>query len=208
MKWKVTTRDSTTSRSNRKNKHEAILLVILATTLLLSVTDAQAQRGARTDWNTKGPWATTRQAATREPKTPFKIFDNVYYVGLQTVCAYLVTTNNGLVLIDTTYTETADTVLNSIRTLGFNPSDIKYIFVTHSHTDHLGGAAKIKQVSSARVGMSAEDWAVTNRPAIEKDLVLKDGETIKVGDASFKFYVTPGHTPGATYIEYQVRDGG
>ena len=56
--------------------------------------------------------------------------------------------------------------------------------------------------------MSAEDWAVTNRPAIEKDLVLKDGETIKVGDASFKFYVTPGHTPGATSIEYQVRDGG
>src|SRR5436190_11357724 len=125
MKWKVTTRDSTTSRSNRKNKHEAILLVILATPLLLSVTDAQAQRGARTDWNTKGPWAATRQDATREPKTSFKIFDNVYYVGLQTVCAYLVTTNkNGLVLIDTTYAETADAVLNSIRTLGFNPSDI------------------------------------------------------------------------------------
>jgi len=184
------------------------LLVILAITLLLSVIDARAQRGARTDWNTKGPWAATRQDATREPKTPFKIFDNVYYVGLQTVCAYLVTTNNGLVLIDTTYAETADAVLNSIRTLGFNPSDIKYIFVTHSHTDHLGGAAKINQVGGARVGMSAEGCAVANRRAIEKDLVLKDGETIKVGDASFKFYVTPGHTPGATSIEYQVRDGG
>jgi metallo-beta-lactamase class B len=185
-----------------------LLLLILATTLLLSVTDARAQRGPRTDWNTKGPWANTRQDATRESRTPFKIFDNVYYVGLQTVCAYLVTTNAGLVLIDTTWEETADAVLNNIRTLGFKPSDIKYIFVTHSHTDHLGGAAKIKQVSGARVAMSAEDWAVKNRPAIETDLVLKDGETIKVGDASFKFYVTPGHTPGATSIEYQVRDGG
>ena len=124
------------------------------------------------------PWGGTRQDATRNPRTPFKIFDNVYYVGLETVCAYLVTTSTGLVLIDATYADTADAVLNSVRMLGFDPANIKYIFITHSHTDHLGGAAKIKQVSGAPVGMSAEDWAVTNRPAIEKDLVLKDGQTI------------------------------
>lgn|SRR5262245_15991032 len=183
-------------------------LLLVAITLLLTSLNAGAQRGPRTDWNTKGPWANTRQDANRNPRVPFKIFDNVYYVGLQTVCAYLVTTNDGLVLIDTTWAETADEVLKSIRTLGFNPSNIKYILVTHSHTDHLGGAAKIKQVSGARVGMSAQDWAVTNRPAIEKDLVLEDGGSIRVGDASFKFYVTPGHTPGATSIEYQVRDSG
>src|SRR5262245_15851215 len=132
-----------------------LFVAVLATTLLLNITDVRAQRGPRTDWNTKGPWGATRQDATREPRTPFKIFDNLYYVGMQTVCAYLVTTNAGLVLIDTTWEETADAVLKNIRTLGFNPSDIKYIFVTHSHTDHLGGAAKIKQISGARVGMSA-----------------------------------------------------
>jgi metallo-beta-lactamase class B len=184
------------------------VVAIFASVLLLSFGEAGIQRGERTDWNLKAPWGGTRQDATREPRTPFKIFDNVYYVGLQTVCAYLVTTSNGLVLIDATYAETADSVLNSIRTLGFDPANIKYIFITHSHTDHLGGAAKIKQVSGAPVGMSAEDWAVTNRPPIEKDLVLKDGETIKAGDTSFQFYVTPGHTPGATSIEFQVRDGG
>jgi len=154
------------------------------------------------------PWGGTRQDATRNPRTPFKIFDNVYYVGLETVCAYLVTTSTGLVLIDATYADTADAVLNSVRMLGFDPANIKYIFITHSHTDHLGGAAKIKQVSGAPVGMSAEDWAVTNRPAIEKELVLKDGQTIKVGDTAFEFYVTPGHTPGATSIAFQVRDRG
>lgn len=180
-------------------------LLTVAISLLLPLGSAGAQRGERTNWNLKAPWGGTRQDATRNPKTPFKIFDNVYYVGMETVCAYLVTTNNGLVLIDTTWAETADAVLNSIRTLGFKPTDIKYIFVTHSHTDHLGGAAKIKQLSGAPVGMSAEDWAAAKMPS---DLVLKDGQTITVGNASFKFYVTPGHTPGATSIEYQVRDGG
>ena len=68
--------------------------------------------------------------------------------------------------------------------------------------------------------MSAEDWAVIEQPqgrgqgqqntgpVIARDLVLKDGQTITLGEATFKFYVTPGHTPGATSIEYQVRDGG
>ena len=179
-------------------------LLIAAISFLLPVSQAGAQRGARTDWNLKAPWGATRQDATRDPKTPFKIFDNVYYVGLQTVSAYLITTNSGLVVIDATYAETGDAVLNSIRTLGFNPADIKYVFVTHSHTDHLGGAAKIKQVSHAPVGMSAEDWTAAKLPP---DLVFKDGQTITLGDTNFKFFVTPGHTPGATSIEFQVRDG-
>ena len=181
------------------------VLLVVALGLLLPLNQAAAQRGARTDWNLKAPWGATRQDATRDPKTPYKIFDNVYYVGMQTVCSYLVTTNNGLVLIDASWAETADSILNNIRTLGFNPANIKYILVTHSHTDHLGGAAKVKEVSHAPVGMSAEDWTAAKMPP---DLVLKDGQSLAVGDTTFKFYFTPGHTPGATSIEFQARDGG
>src|SRR3989442_2413449 len=94
------------------------VLLLCAFPVSLSEAEAGIQRGGRTDWNLKAPWGGTRQDATRNPRTPFKIFDNVYYVGLETVCAYLVTTNNGLVLIDATYAETADAVLNSIRLLG------------------------------------------------------------------------------------------
>ena len=194
--------------------------MIVVMSWLVPVGRAGTQRGGRTDWNLRAPWGATRQDATRNPRTPFKIFDNAYYVGLQTVCAYLITTNSGLVLIDTTYADTADAVLTSVRTLGFDPADIKYVFVTHSHTDHAGGAAKIKQVTRAQVGMSAEDWAVIEQPrgrgqgqentgpVLARDLVLKDGQAITLGDATFKFYLPPGHTPGATSIEYQVRDGG
>ena len=169
--------------------------------------DPEAERG---NWNLRAPWAGTRQDATRDNKTPFKIFDNVYYVGLQTVCAYLIDTGEGLVLIDSTYTDTADTVLENIRTLGFDPEDLEYIFVTHSHTDHVGGAARIQEVSGARVGMALGDWGVVEGQSdlgLTQDLVLEDDASMTVGNTTFMFYLTPGHTPGSTSIEYQVQDG-
>ena len=61
-------------------------------------------------WNARGPWGKTERSAPMEAqkKAPFKLFDNVYYVGLQTVSAYLVTTSAGLVLIDTGYVQSVD----------------------------------------------------------------------------------------------------
>ncbi len=168
------------------------------------------QPAERVNWNLRAPWAQTRQDATRENKAPFKLFDNVYYVGLQTVCAYLIDTGEGLVLIDSTYTDTGDLVLENIRTLGFDPENLEYIFVTHAHQDHVGGAARIQEVSGARVGMAQGDWGVVAGQEdyeLTEDLVLADGATMTLGDTTFMFYLTPGHTPGSTSIEYQVQDG-
>ncbi len=164
----------------------------------------------RINWNRRAPWADTRQDASRESKAPFQIFDNAYYVGLQTVCAYLIDTGEGLVLIDSTFPDTGDAVLDNIRTLGFNPEDIEYIFITHAHTDHVGGAARIKEVSGARVAMAEGDWGVVAGQegiGLTEDIVLEDGETMTLGNTTFTFYLTPGHTPGSTSIEYEVRDG-
>ena len=202
---------------------------------LLACSSVSAQRGGPVDppgvtrgaaqpnqnkWNAKGPWGKTERSAPMEAqkKAPFKLFDNVYYVGLQTVSAYLVTTSAGLVLIDSGYAQSVDWLLEGVRGVGFDPANIRYVFVTHSHLDHAGGAARVKQVSGARIGLSAEDWAVLERqqkdarqqqnfPPLVRDLVLKDAEAITVGDQTFKFYVTPGHTPGATSVEFQARDG-
>ena len=68
------------------------------------------------------------------------------------------TTSDGLALIDAGYANTVDNLLENIRKTGNDPKNIRYIFVTHSHTDHAGGAAGLKQATGARVGVSAEDW--------------------------------------------------
>src|SRR5688572_20344310 len=143
----------------------------LACVLLVSYPSAQAGilRGAaqpnQNKWNAKGPWGKTERSGPIEAqrKEPFQLFDNVYYVGLQTVSAYLVTTSEGAVLIDAGYAQTADWLIDSVRKVRVDPATIKYVFVTHSHQDHAGGAARIKQLSGARVGLSAEDWDVLER---------------------------------------------
>lgn len=210
------------------------LLTTGLTLLLAASVAAQGGRGARptgivrgatqpnqNKWNAKGPWGQTERSAPLEAqqKEPFKVFDNVYYVGFQTVSSYLITTSDGLALIDAGYAPTVDWLLASIRKTGHDPKNIKYIFVTHSHVDHASGAARMKQETGARVGLSAEDWAEVERQqsspqaqrsfpvAIQRDLVLKDGESIRVGDNTFTFYFTPGHTPGSTSVEFQTRDG-
>lgn len=176
-------------------------------------------QGPRIDWNARAPWGPQDHSEPVElqKKAPFKIFDNVWYVGIQTAAVYLVTTSAGHLLFDATDDETAPLVLENIRTAGFNARDIKYLVITHAHVDHFGGVERIRQATGARVGMSLVDWNQTEQlqkaggprtgPAITRDMVIADGQMLTLGDATFTFYVTPGHTPGATSTEYRARDG-
>ena len=153
---------------------------------------------------------------------PFQIFDNVYFVGNEVVSAYLITTSDGLVLIDTTNALMVNRTLDNIRHLGFDPKDIKYVFITESHEIHYGGAAEIKAETGATICMSAADWDFleqaaaradqpeydwTTEVAPPRDHEIQDGEVITVGDAMFTLYITPGHTPGTSSFEYVAYDG-
>ena len=153
---------------------------------------------------------------------PFQIFDNVYFVGNEAVSSYLITTSDGLVLIDTTNALMVNRTLDNIRQLGFDPKDLKYVFITESHEIHYGGAAQIKAETGATICMSAADWDFleqaaaradqpeydwTTEVAPPRDHETQDGEVITVGDAMFTLHVTPGHTPGTSSFEYIAYDG-
>ena len=100
---------------------------------------------------------------------PFQIFDNVYYVGNEAVSAYLITTSDGLVLIDTTTALMVNRTLDNIRQLGFDPADIEYVFITEAHEIHYGGAAQIKAETGATICMSAADWDFLEQAAAHAD---------------------------------------
>jgi metallo-beta-lactamase class B len=186
-----------------------------------------AGQAPQIDWNSRAPWGPQDHSEPVElqKKDPYKMFDNVWQVGIQTATVWLLTSNAGHFLFDATADETAHLVLDNIRKAGFNPRDIKYLIITHAHLDHFGGAEQIRQATGgARVGMSLEDWKNAEQlqdtaaktlkpgqkpaPRIARDLVLEDGQTLTLGDNTLKFYVTPGHTPGSTSTEFRARDGG
>jgi len=139
------------------------------------------------------------------PVPPFKMFDNLYYVGIDWVSAYVLKTSGGLIMIDTLYDNFADHTLKSIEELGMNPKDVKYVIVTHGHNDHVGGVKSVQLATGARVAMAEGDWVMSK---LTRDIVVKDGDTIKLGDTTLKLYLTPGHTPGVTSIEFPVLENG
>ncbi|MBI3047403.1 MAG: MBL fold metallo-hydrolase [Acidobacteria bacterium] len=152
---------------------------------------------------------------------PFKVFDNLYYVGPGSVSVWLLTTTDGLILFDTAQEPLVDHVVDSIRKVGFDPKNIRYILLSHGHLDHFGGAGKIKALSGARVGVLEEDWKLIeafymnkgrgNRdPGVpfSRDLVLKEGDTVTLGKTQIKVYHHPGHTAGSPSYEFTVYDNG
>jgi len=152
------------------------------------------------------------QTSTR----PFKIFDNLYYVGIEWAASYLLVTSEGLVLIDSLFDPYIETGVEHIRELGFDPADVDYVLGTHGHFDHMGGHAYYQRNFGARVGLTAADW---KRAQVDKDhpvfpvdvadvdMIIEDGDTLQLGEQTITFYITPGHTEGVLSMEFSVRDG-
>ncbi|MCZ6659510.1 MAG: pectin acetylesterase-family hydrolase [Gammaproteobacteria bacterium] len=156
-------------------------------------------------------WESPEQAVE-----PFQIFDNLYYVGIDWVAAYVLETSEGLILIDSLYGKWINPMLANIAKLGLDPNDIKYVLVTHGHFDHHGGAAAVQRRYGAKVVMTEEDWELAEAeaahplfaaPVPKRDIVAQDGDVITLGDTTVTLYQTPGHSPGVLTMGYQVKDG-
>jgi beta-lactamase superfamily II metal-dependent hydrolase len=70
---------------------------------------------------------------------PFKIADNLYYVGDKYVCIHLIDTGDGLILLDSGYLGATHLLVDSIWRAGFDPKNVRWIIHTHGHSDHVGG---------------------------------------------------------------------
>lgn len=176
---------------------------------------------AWTELGEKGKVAQFIQYAVTQKIEPYKAFDNVYYVGICWVSAWLLTSPQGHVLIDTLYEPFTEQLLANVRALGLDPKDIKLVVITHGHFDHAGGAARLKSVlePGTRFAMSREGWreaaedaalsASRPRPwtMIEPDIVLTDGQTVTGGDVTIQAFETPGHSMGTTSFAFDARDG-
>ena len=142
-----------------------------------------------------------------QARAPFQIFDNLYFVGIEFVSSLLITTSDGLILIDTLYGDEGygDYLLNNIRELGFDPADLRYVVITHGHRDHYGGARELQERTDAIIGAAEGDWTLIESnqgsPAPERDWVIEQDDTLILGGTTLRFDITPGHTPGVVSIE-------
>lgn len=110
-------------------------------------------------------------------------------------------------------TASADRVLDAARA---DDLTIAWVLETHAHADHLSAAPYIRQRTNARVaiGEHIRDVQTIFRPVFnlddvsgdgsEFDRLLKDGETLQIGQLTVEVLHTPGHTPAC--VSYRIGD--
>ena len=157
---------------------------------------------------------------------PFKVFGNTYYVGTSGLSSILVTSADGLILLDGALPQSAPEIDAHIRALGFKTENIRLIVSSHAHFDHAGGIHALQQFTGATVAASgatakaleagnllpddpqfALGPASTAFPAVAAVRRIVDGETLHVGGLAITAHLTPGHTPGGTTWTWQSCEG-
>lgn len=129
---------------------------------------------------------------------------NATFGALENNC-YLITDE------DTGKSALIDCTESSSKMLDFiSGADIEYILLTHGHYDHIGGVSKVKEITGAKVVISAEDENMlsSSRSSLaafcggfhknaHADIIVSDNDVIKLGSTDIKVMSTPGHTKGS-----------
>lgn len=162
------------------------------------------------------PWEITPTTDDNAPFPGHKVIGNLYYVGTKDYASFLITSDQGHILINPDFEDSVDLIKTSVEKLGFRFRDIKVILISHAHGDHAAGTAKVKEMTGAQVmvmdaDVPAMEHPPTGRggyPPVVISRMLHDKEEVVLGGNRLVAHLTPGHTKGCTSWAFKVTENG
>ena len=156
-----------------------------------------------------------------QPYPPFRVVGNVYYVGTYDLACYLIVTPKGNILINTGLAASASVIKENMEAVGFSFADTKILLTTQAHYDHVAAMAVIKKRTGAKMMVDEKDAVVvtdggssdyelgkhgkTFEP-VTVDRLLKNGDTITLGNMRLVMLHHPGHTKGSCSFLFDVKE--
>lgn len=146
-----------------------------------------------------------------DPFPPHKVMDNVYYVGTSELASFLITSDEGHILVNSNYRSSVPVIQAAVAELGFDFEDIKILISGHAHPDHVEGDALVKELTGAEVVVGRLEIPALQAMAPEGqehpiDRIVDEGDTVSLGGTTLTAHLLPGHTQGCLAWSFQLEE--
>lgn len=151
-----------------------------------------------------------------------RVIGNLYAVGTYDLGVFLITSDEGHILVNTALEDSVPLIRRNIESVGFRFEDIKILLQMQAHWDHTAALAEIKQITGAQMWATADDAPVledggfsdphfggrVSFKPVKVDKIVEDGEVIELGAIRLTVIDTPGHTAGSSSYAMTVQENG
>jgi hydroxyacylglutathione hydrolase len=135
-----------------------------------------------------------------------KVGDNFHFLyGLFSANVGIIVSEDEMALVDSAWVmESVDHVCSHIEKV-VEGRKLKYVFVTHTDPDHIGGLQRLKNDYNPKIVIhkSEVQFIENPRPPIapaHPDIIVDGDETFEVGRLKLELMHTPGHSEGSCSI--------
>jgi len=166
--------------------------------------------------------AQAQNEAWTRPYPGFQVIGNLYGVGTYDLSVFLITSDEGHILINTGLEDSTALIRSNIESLGYRLEDVKILLQMQAHWDHTAALAEIKEITGAAMWATAKDARVLEDGGfsdphfggrqsfvpVSADKIIRDGDVVELGDISLQVYEHPGHTEGSSSYSMVVNENG
>ena len=157
-----------------------------------------------------------------EPFPGHRVIGNLYAVGTEGLGVFLITSDEGHILINTGLEDSTPLIRENIESVGYRLEDVRILLTMQAHWDHTAALAEIREITGAEMWATAGDGRVLEdggfsdphfggresfRP-VEVDRIISDGDVIELGETRLRVHHHPGHTEGSSSYSMQVTEDG